>query len=349
MSRLLLVDDDQELTSLWRLLLERAGHQVETASSRGEALARLASDAPDILLMDLGLPLPQDGEKLLAEARRIAPGMRIIVLTGAPEWLSGAVVPDLVQSKPIRLERLLEALARLAIVLLCFGAPAAVKHIAFSVDQRAEVMAELEMSSPGSDWGAAGREAAVAAVTLDGRVTQHIMLWAGEQRRRYPVFFGSLDPGKHSIDIARHHGFSAAGSKLEVHQAAFRQALPNDPYHDVLAHAPVLYARADTVGKFNDAPLLMYCERRGPLLEYTVVFSNEDGGTATRALMARWGRTTDIEYLYRHWLDSGRSTIQAKDHKELAFTGRREGAHPVLLVATQNNMIPSDRTTPILQ
>ena len=34
-----------------------------------------------------------------------------------------------------------------------------------------------------------------------------------------------------------------------------------------------------------------------------MIWSNEDGGTNTPALMARWGRTTDIEWIYRVVLD----------------------------------------------
>jgi len=81
----------------------------------------------------------------------------------------------------------------------------------------------------------------------------------------------------------------------------------------------VLFARANTVAKPSDIPLIVYCERLSEngvgFLQYTVIFSNEDGGTSTRALMARWGRTTDVEYVYRAF--PGRATIQAKDHKEV--------------------------------
>ena len=37
---------------------------------------------------------------------------------------------------------------------------------------------------------------------------------------------------------------------------------------------------------------------RGERLRYSVVFSNEDGGTPSDRLMATWGRLTDIEYVY---------------------------------------------------
>jgi hypothetical protein len=101
--------------------------------------------------------------------------------------------------------------------------------------------------------------------------------------------------------------------------------------------------------------MISYCERLEedgrPLLQYTVSFSNEDGGTSTRALMARWGRTTDVEYIYRAWLDAAgevtRATIQAQDHKEVAFRGQREGFHPILIPSTDNNMVADQGTSPI--
>jgi hypothetical protein len=117
-------------------------------------------------------------------------------------------------------------------------------------------------------------------------------------------------------------------------KASFAEVVPGDPGWAALAHAPILYARANTIGRFDDIPMISYCERLEedgrPLLQYTVSFSNEDGGTSTRALMARWGRTTDVEYIYRTWLDAAgevtRATIQAEDHKEVAFRGQREGS-----------------------
>ena len=82
-----------------------------------------------------------------------------------------------------------------------------------------------------------------------------------------------------------------------------------------------------------------------------MIFSNEDGGTSTRALMARWGRTTDIEYLYKAFLQPdgrlAKATIQARDHKEIEFTGKRDGAHPLLIPVTDNNMVAGDDTSSV--
>jgi hypothetical protein len=114
-----------------------------------------------------------------------------------------------------------------------------------------------------------------------------------------------------------------------------------------VANAPVLYARANTIGQYTDIPLIVYCEHLtengNSFLQYTVIFSNEDGGTSTRALMARWGRTNDVEYVYRVFLGPDgsplRATIQGDNHKEIAFSGRRDGSHPLLMPITDNNMI----------
>ena len=77
------------------------------------------------------------------------------------------------------------------------------------------------------------------------------------------------------------------------------------------------------------------------MLEYTVIWSNEDGGTDTPQLMARWGRTTDIEWIYRITLDArGRvlsEVYQAPNHETKAFTGARLGVHPMLETGTANN------------
>src|SRR5688500_2188467 len=81
----------------------------------------------------------------------------------------------------------------------------------------------------------------------------------------------------------------------------------------------------------------------GKRYRYSVIFSNEDGGTPGDRLMATWGRTTDIEYVYSVEVGND-GTIRAEDmqgpdHKILPFAGKREGRHPLLWVSTDNNMV----------
>jgi hypothetical protein len=99
----------------------------------------------------------------------------------------------------------------------------------------------------------------------------------------------------------------------------------------------------------TDTPLLAYHEvlpARIPghkVLQYSVIWSNEDGGTDSPALMARWGRTTDIEWAYRVEVDEhgdrvpGTGVYQAANHRTLPFTGTYEGDRPLLETCTSNN------------
>ena len=141
------------------------------------------------------------------------------------------------------------------------------------------------MSSPGADWGQTGREAAVADISLDGRPHQNVMLYAGAKRHAYRVSLGLLSPGEHSLVIQQNRKYSAAGTGVDAHQVKVEEVPEASPDYDVYRYAPVIFARLNTIGRFSDIPLLLYCERLRingeDTLQYTVIFSNEDGGTST--------------------------------------------------------------------
>ena len=65
----LAVDDDADALTLMSDLLEAAGARVTTASSATDALAFLDSQAPDVLITDLGMP-HVDGLQLIEQVRR---------------------------------------------------------------------------------------------------------------------------------------------------------------------------------------------------------------------------------------------------------------------------------------
>lgn len=54
--KILIVDDDPRLRDLLRLALERAGHAVAAAGDGRAALVALAREAPDLVILDVGLP-----------------------------------------------------------------------------------------------------------------------------------------------------------------------------------------------------------------------------------------------------------------------------------------------------
>jgi len=317
------------------------------------------------VLMDLRLPRSEDGLQLIRDLKELLPDLPVVVLSG---WLDDLLQsPEASQvtatlSKPVRAERLLKTISRLAVcfigMVMASGTGAAqAREFPFEVQQRGEVIAELRMSSPGADWAQAGREASLASLTVDGARKQHVMVYGGPQPRSYAVFLGQLEPGRHTLRVDREPGLSAGGAGLAVAEARFETLPDKGPRAQAVAHAPILFARPDTVGRFSDVPLLVYCTRGkdadGEWLEYTVIFSNEDGGTSTRDLMARWGRPTDIEYVYRVWLNGqgehGKTLIQTREHQDVPYDGTREGSHPILMPVTDNNMVEpaGDGASPI--
>lgn len=68
MSRVLVVDDDPQLSRALRITLHAAGYDVGTAPDGRTALHKAAADHPDLVILDLGLP-DLDGTEVLAGLR----------------------------------------------------------------------------------------------------------------------------------------------------------------------------------------------------------------------------------------------------------------------------------------
>ncbi len=63
-AKVLIVDDEPQIRHLLRVTLARAPYDVAEAGTAGDALALLKSYAPDVVLLDLGLP-DRDGMELV--------------------------------------------------------------------------------------------------------------------------------------------------------------------------------------------------------------------------------------------------------------------------------------------
>jgi hypothetical protein len=230
----------------------------------------------------------------------------------------------------------LRALAGAALVL-AVAAPAA---------EGFEGKLTFTASVPGTSWDRAGREAALLNVRVDGRWVGDVVTFAGAERFTYETGLGQLSRGRHKVTVTLDRRKSPPGtyariSRLRVSETPSLEA----------RHAPILYGRdlPEIPGRYEnvrtDVPLLAYHTTAASggrtAIEYTVIWSNEDGGTNTPALMARWGRTTDIEWIYRVTLAPDGSVesavYQAPNHETLPFTGAHEGDHPLLQTATANN------------
>ena len=68
MAKILVVDDEHSLRLMISMILQAEGHEVEEADNGREALALVARDVPDVILLDLMMP-EMDGWRFLEELR----------------------------------------------------------------------------------------------------------------------------------------------------------------------------------------------------------------------------------------------------------------------------------------
>ncbi len=76
--RVLVVDDNVDAAEGLRRLLELHGHRVDTAYDGPSALRQIEASAPDVLLLDLGLP-GMDGLEVARRARALPGGGRMLL------------------------------------------------------------------------------------------------------------------------------------------------------------------------------------------------------------------------------------------------------------------------------
>ncbi len=77
---ILLVDDEEDLRSLWTLRLESAGYAVVTAGSGEEAMAAFAASRPQLVITDLRME-QMDGLALYEAIRKINTSIPVLIIT----------------------------------------------------------------------------------------------------------------------------------------------------------------------------------------------------------------------------------------------------------------------------
>ena len=87
-AHILLVDDDLQVVRFLKKALENEGYRVTATISGIDALQAIATDRPDLLILDLNMPEP-DGFDVLREEREKFPYLRTIVISG---YLEGALL-----------------------------------------------------------------------------------------------------------------------------------------------------------------------------------------------------------------------------------------------------------------
>jgi DNA-binding response OmpR family regulator len=112
--RILLVDDDIDLRTVYKLGLERHGFEVALAATVNEALHLISTQTFDALLTDLQMPDPADGFTVVSAMRHIQPKAITLVNSGYPA-IEEAMTTILLQAdeillKPIRMATIAEVI-----------------------------------------------------------------------------------------------------------------------------------------------------------------------------------------------------------------------------------------------
>jgi hypothetical protein len=229
------------------------------------------------------------------------------------------------------------------------------RTVTFHTKTAGEALVAVTAAAPGVSWAVKGRESAVLSLFVDGRyATDDVVPAAFPISREFAL--GHLKAGRHHLTL-RLAADRSRGSRVHLTRTAFHTVGRGQAGYTDLSHAPVLYGRngTDSGGPFQnavtDTPLVAWHEdvpaatAGHRLLTYSYIWSNEDGGTSTPQLMARWGRTTDIEWIYQVEVDArgdrvpGTAVIQAPNHVTQPFGGTYEGDHPLMQTCTLNNNI----------
>jgi len=120
MARILVVDDDPDITFALSLFLKKERHDVEVAASRAEGMKALETSTPDLMILDVMMEQPDDGIAMAQDLRRAGVKLPIIMLTsvGKVTGMSYGRDNDLVPveafiEKPVRPEDLLKKITEL--------------------------------------------------------------------------------------------------------------------------------------------------------------------------------------------------------------------------------------------
>ena len=110
-TRILVVDDEAPVRDLLAEVLSRAGYVAVPVADAGRALDVLDQDDIDLVLLDLNMPGPADGEDLLFLLRDRGDEVPIIIVSGYVDDDTASNHPDCVHAvikKPIQMEHFLD-------------------------------------------------------------------------------------------------------------------------------------------------------------------------------------------------------------------------------------------------
>lgn len=114
-TRLLLVDDEDEVRRAFERLLAREGYEIESASNGREAFEKVAAGAFDVIISDVAMP-EMNGVEFLRKVRERDLDVPVILITAAPELTAAIRAVELgafrYLTKPVQPRQLFEVVER---------------------------------------------------------------------------------------------------------------------------------------------------------------------------------------------------------------------------------------------
>ncbi|MDX2089376.1 MAG: response regulator [Kofleriaceae bacterium] len=116
MGLILVVEDDDDLSTMLASAIENRGHEVRVATNGREALDRVAERMPDLILLDIMMPVMSGAEFVARFREHYGRAALIVVMTAAEsaELRAHEIGADGWLSKPFELGKLANVLATYA-------------------------------------------------------------------------------------------------------------------------------------------------------------------------------------------------------------------------------------------
>ncbi len=113
---IMVVDDDENIRDFLQLALQTEGYKVVEADNGASALALVGSLVPNLILLDMKMPVMDGWDFARAYASRPGPKAPIVVCTAAAdvEKRGGEINADGLLGKPFALRDLFEKVERFA-------------------------------------------------------------------------------------------------------------------------------------------------------------------------------------------------------------------------------------------
>lgn len=110
--KVLIVEDNSDVRRLYAIGLNQRGYEVKLAANGAEAVDRIESERPDVILLDWLMPLMDGGEVLAKLSENGNASIPIIVISGQPEPSTGQRDPRIRSwlTKPVTIEELVTQL-----------------------------------------------------------------------------------------------------------------------------------------------------------------------------------------------------------------------------------------------